>query len=49
MTTERLEQRRAVRQRLVLLLDIKRRHQTNLLDEEIEELTQELRRREGSE
>lgn len=47
MTLERLEQRRAARNRLNLLLEIKRRTGTELLDEEIEVLTNELRRKEG--
>lgn len=49
MTLERLEQRIAARKRLNLLLDMKRRHDTDLFDDAIEELTQELRRREGFE
>jgi hypothetical protein len=49
MSPERLEQRIAARKRLNLLLDMKRSHDTDLLDDAIEELTQELRRKEGSE
>lgn len=49
MTAERLEQRREARKRLLLLEDMKKRHETDLFDEAIEELTNELRRKEGSE
>ncbi|MFD3261901.1 hypothetical protein ACE3MQ_25195 [Paenibacillus lentus] len=49
MTPERLEQRLAARQRLNLLLSMQSKYNTDLFDDAIEELTQELRRREGAE
>lgn len=45
MTPERLEQRQECRKRLNLLLDMKREYQTDMFDDAIEALTQELRMR----